>query len=184
MQPVELKLKQASAVLDMAPKDLQNLVQFGVIRPRRRRGLFLFDTATLYEAQIAQYLKAALGTPAPRLARFVGAFSEWMKGLRSLKEAPEFVVFKSRVPDRPTLIEVRVPLAELRGNLDSRLRHVRLYRDLPRGRKRPGWKDEFLAALKDAAEEVGDVSPEDILQTVRSYRRSRKREPEIAVAAE
>jgi hypothetical protein len=34
MQSVELKLKQASAVLGVAPKDLQNLVQFKVLRQR------------------------------------------------------------------------------------------------------------------------------------------------------
>ena len=38
MQAVELKLKQASAVLGMPTKELQNLVQFGVMKPRRRRG--------------------------------------------------------------------------------------------------------------------------------------------------
>ena len=43
MEPVELKLKQASAVLGMPTKELQNLVQFGVIKPRRRRGLYFFD---------------------------------------------------------------------------------------------------------------------------------------------
>jgi len=30
-----LKLKQASAVLKVQPKELQNLVQFGVIKPKR-----------------------------------------------------------------------------------------------------------------------------------------------------
>ena len=39
MLAVELKLKQASAVLGIDPKDLQNLVQFQVLRPRRRVGL-------------------------------------------------------------------------------------------------------------------------------------------------
>jgi hypothetical protein len=36
MQNLTLKLKQASAVLGVPPKDLQNLVQLGVIRPVRR----------------------------------------------------------------------------------------------------------------------------------------------------
>jgi len=39
-QPVELKLKQASAVLGVDPKDLQNLVQFKVLRPRRRDSFY------------------------------------------------------------------------------------------------------------------------------------------------
>jgi hypothetical protein len=35
-----------------------------------------------------------------------------------------------------------------------------LYRDLPRGRKRRGWKREFLESLTEAAEEIGGVSDE------------------------
>ena len=37
MREIELKSKQASAVLGVAPKDLQNLVQFGLVKPRLRR---------------------------------------------------------------------------------------------------------------------------------------------------
>ena len=37
MREIELKSKQASAVLSVAPKDLQNLVQFGLVKPRLRR---------------------------------------------------------------------------------------------------------------------------------------------------
>ena len=37
------KLKQASAVLGVPPKDLQNLVQLGVIRPARRKSVCWFD---------------------------------------------------------------------------------------------------------------------------------------------
>jgi hypothetical protein len=36
MEGIELKLKQASAVLGVAPKDLQNLVQFGILRQTRQ----------------------------------------------------------------------------------------------------------------------------------------------------
>ena len=39
MQTVTLKLKQASVVLGVPPKDLQNLVQLGVIRPARRNSV-------------------------------------------------------------------------------------------------------------------------------------------------
>jgi hypothetical protein len=58
-----------------------------------------------------------------------------------------------------------------------------LYKDMPRGRKRRGWKKEFLKSLTEAAKEIGEVSEEDILRTVRTYRRE-KRVPEITVAAE
>jgi len=53
MQSLTLKLKQASAVLGVPPKDLQNLVQLGVIRPVRRNSVCWFDTNLLLEAKVA-----------------------------------------------------------------------------------------------------------------------------------
>ena len=58
-----------------------------------------------------------------------------------------------------------------------------LYRDMPRGRKRAGWKKEFLDALTNAAKDLGEISEEEIQRTIRSYREER-RMPEITVAAE
>lgn len=46
MQTIELKLKQASVALGTAPKELQNLVQFGVVRPRKRGQTYWFDRTT------------------------------------------------------------------------------------------------------------------------------------------
>lgn len=88
---VELKLKQASAVLGMPRKELQNLVQFGVVKPRRRKGVFFFDTSALCHAQVAEYLKSALGTPTNRLSAFTNVFSNWMK---TVPGRPDAIVFK------------------------------------------------------------------------------------------
>ena len=49
---VEFKLKQASAVLGVPAKDLQNLVQLKVIRPARRDNLYWFDSRLLLEAKL------------------------------------------------------------------------------------------------------------------------------------
>src|SRR5581483_23783 len=68
-QPVELKLKQASAVLGVDAKDLQNLVQFKVLRPRRKDSVYWFDDRLLLTAKVAFYLKASLGTSSELLAR-------------------------------------------------------------------------------------------------------------------
>lgn len=182
MQAVELKLKQASVVLGMPTKELQNLVQFGVVKPRRRRGLYLFDALCLYQAQVAGHLKLALGTPAPKLTEFVEAFSEFMK--RGENETPDLLVFRSssRYWTRP--VEVRLPFRQLRESLEARLERVDLYRDLPRGRKRPNWKAEFLATLTEASQDSGDVSPEAVARIIREYRTSKKQKPEISVVAE
>jgi hypothetical protein len=58
-----------------------------------------------------------------------------------------------------------------------------LYKDLPRGRKRRGWKKKFFESLTEVAGDIGEISEEEILRTVRAYRRER-RTPEITVAAE
>jgi HEAT repeat protein len=51
------------------------------------------------------------------------------------------------------------------------------------GRQRWGWKREFLESLAEAAKDIGEISQEENLPTVRSYRRE-SRAPEITVAAE
>jgi hypothetical protein len=58
-----------------------------------------------------------------------------------------------------------------------------LYKDMPPGRKRRGWKKQFLESLTEAAKDIGEISEEEILRTVRTYRKE-KRVPEITVAAE
>jgi len=60
-------------VLGVTPKDLQNLVQFGVIKPRIRRRVFWFDKEGLLRAKVAFYLKESLGASTQMLARFTDA---------------------------------------------------------------------------------------------------------------
>ncbi len=67
--------------------------------------------------------------------------------------------------------------------IEERMSRADLYKDLPRGKKRRGWKKEFLKSLTETAKDVGEISEEEILRTVRSYRKE-KRAPEITVAAE
>src|ERR1700730_2586048 len=76
MEAVRLKLKQASAVLGVPPKDLQNLIQLGVIRPARRNGVCWFDTNLLLEAKVAFYLKETLGSSSDLLAKFTEVLSK------------------------------------------------------------------------------------------------------------
>src|ERR1039457_4226789 len=73
MQQVELKLKQASAVLGATPKDVQNLVQFRLVRPRRRNGVYWFDAHALLTANVVLYLKESLGASTASLRRVIQA---------------------------------------------------------------------------------------------------------------
>jgi hypothetical protein len=176
-----LKLKQASIVLQIQPKELQNLVQFGVVKPRRADGAYFFDAHTLLAAKVAFRLKEYLGTRTEVLSRLMDAFSRSERELKS--KSPKYIVFTCRLSAEEDPLKLGVPFRALERQIDERMRRVDLYKDLPRGRKRRGWKKAFLGTLAQTARDIGKVSEEEILRTVRAYRRER-RAPNITVAAE
>ena len=179
MQSVELKLKQASAVLGVAPKDLQNLVQFKVLRPPRRDTFYWFDNRLLLEAKVAFYLKESLGTSIEVLTRFTQALSSNLKEAQLTR--PRYVWLRSRPARSREPIEVRIPLRELAKELDDQLPQAAVYQDLPRGRKRPGWKREFTRSLEAAAQELSGVTESQIAEAIRGFRAEKKQLPEITV---
>jgi hypothetical protein len=180
MRTVELKLKQASAVLGILPKELQNLVQFGVLRPRRRARVCFFDANVLLQAKVAGYLKESLGTSTQYLLLFTKALSQL-----SDKEVRrnEFVTLCARSAPGRTALEIRIPIGKIMKELEQRLPLANIYRDIPRGRKRKGWKEEFLRTLKEAASDIGEVSEKEIIESVRSYRRASRLQPEVEVVS-
>jgi len=176
-----LKLKQASAVLEVRPKELQNLVQFGVVKPQRSAGTYFFDMKVLLVAKVALYLKESLGTRTSVLSKLMDAFSASEEKFR--EENPNYVVFNCRLTADDEPIKLGVPFRALGQQVEDRMNRAELYKDLPRGKKRRGWKKQFLESLTEAAKDIGEISEEEILRTVRTYRRER-RAPEITVAAE
>jgi hypothetical protein len=181
MQAVTLKLKQASAVLGVSPKDLQNLVQLGVIHPVLRNGVCWFDTSLLLKAKTAFYIRASLGTSSDLLARFTEVLSRHLKKteMKDLRD----IWLSSRPGNGPDAVEIKIPVRSLARELDGQIPLVKVFRDLPRGRKRAGWKKEFLQAVQKAAGDLGEISEEKILKSVREYRSGRKKPPEITVVA-
>ena len=178
MQVIQLKLKQASAVLGATPKDVQNLVQLRVLRPRRRHGVYWFDASALLSANVAFYLKDSLGASTASLARVV---REAMKLPGFANGTARSVSIHLRRSTSRSPVEIRIPLRSLAEELERRLPLANAVPDLPRGRKRTGWKAEFRAAIKEAAAALGDLSDEDALAVVR---RSRNRRPELKVVAD
>ena len=63
------------------------------------------------------------------------------------------------------------------------LSRTELYKDMPRGRKRAGWKKEFLETISEAAKDLGELSNEEIQRAIRTYREER-RVTKITVTAE
>jgi hypothetical protein len=178
MEAVELKLKQASAVLGVAPKDLQNLVQFNVLRPARRDSFYWFDNRLLLEAKIALYLKDSLGTSTEVLALFTRALSNLKdKDVAKVR----YLSLRSRPARGRECIEVRIPLRDLAKELNEQLPLADVYRDLPRGRKRPGWKREFTRTLEAAANDLPGVTESQIAEAIRGSRAEKRKLPEITL---
>jgi hypothetical protein len=181
MQTISLKLKQASVVLGVSPKDLQNLVQMGVIRPARRRNVCWFDTNILLEAKVAFYLKESLGSSSDLLARFTEAFSQNLGKVETMDLRD--MCLRSRPINGTDAVEIKIPVRSLARELEDQIPLASAFKDLPKGRKRPGWKKDFLRSMQKAAADLGHISEEEILKTVRESRSGRKKLPEITVVA-
>ncbi|MGA2992886.1 MAG: hypothetical protein ABSD88_20640 [Candidatus Korobacteraceae bacterium] len=180
MEAVQLKLKQASAVLGVAPKDLQNLVQLGVVRPRRRADVFWFDANILLQAKIALYVKASLRPSMDYLARLTKEVSRV-----NLVTTPWDALLLASSPGRGRPpVEIKVPLRELKKEIEESLPLAEVYKDLPRGRKRRGWKEEFVSTLQQLWQDIGELSEQEIAKRVRIYRSEKKKQPEIRLVAQ
>lgn len=178
---VELKLKQASAVLGVSAKELQNLVQLKVIRPRRKDNLYWFDGRLLLEAKVALYLKESLGSSSELLSLFTDALS------RSLaNQAPgirRFISLRSLPPRGRQPIEIRIPLGSLAREVEEQMPQSLAQKDLPRGRRRAGWREEMSRVFGDAAKQMGTIQAGEILAAVKTHRRRPRVLPEVTVVA-
>ena len=170
MPRVELKLKQASAVLGVPQKALQNFVQARVLKPRRRLGLYYFDTSLLLQATVALYLKESLGASTSYLTKSADAVAQ-LPGFETRTPAIARLRASARKGDPP--VEIRIPLGALAAELRRRLALAVVARDLPPGRKRLGWKRGFLASVREAAVDLKGVSDRQITDAVHAYRRDR-----------
>jgi len=93
------------------PKELQNLVQFGVVNPKRSEGTYFFDTNTLLVAKVAFYLKEYLGTRTRVLSKLMEVFLASEKELKS--ENPKYIVFTCRLSAEEEPIKLGVPFRAL-----------------------------------------------------------------------
>ena len=65
------------------------------------------------------------------------------------------MVFTCRFSAVEEPIKLGVPFRSLGEQIEQGMSRADLYRDMPRGPKRAGWKKEFLEALSEAAKDIG-----------------------------
>ena len=155
-------------------------MQFKVLHPPRRDSFYWFNNRLLLEAKVAFYLRESLGASTEILARFAQALSDNLKENEADKQ--RYVWLRSRPATGSEPVEVRIPLRNLAKELEDQLPRAATYRDLPRGRKKPGWKREFGRSLRAAARDLSGVTESQIMEAIRGYRTGKKRLPEITVA--
>jgi hypothetical protein len=179
MQTVEFKLKQASAILGVSAKDLQNLVQLKVIRPARRHNLYWFNNRLLLEAKVAFYLKESLGSS----SELVSVFTQMLS--KSIGEGDPRKRRSVSLRSRPALgtqsIEIKVPIGNLARELEEQFPRAATQPDLARGRRRAGWRAEMSLAFEDAARQMGNVSMNQVNKAIRQHRSLRKALPEVTI---
>jgi hypothetical protein len=181
MQTIQLKLREASAVLGVTPKDLQNLVQFGVLQPPRKDRFFVFDAALLLEAKVAFYLKESLGTSVPLLARFTREI--FKDAQRSKTGLFSNVSILSRPVRGKEVVKIEIPLQALARELEAQLPKTASPGDEANRRKRKGWKAEITCAFEEASGDLKGATDREILDEIKLYRAQRKKSPEISVIA-
>lgn len=179
MQTIEFKLKQASAVLGVPAKDLQNLVQLKVIRPTRRNNLYWFDSRRLLEAKVAFYLKESLGSSSELLSLFTETLSQSL-GAGDPKKRRS-VSLRSRPFGGAQSIEIKIPVGSVARELEEQLPRAQAQPDLVRGRRRAEWQAEITKVFEDAATQMGDVTSQEIQDAVKAYRSSRGSLPKVTV---
>lgn len=155
-----------------APKDLQNLVQFKVIRPARRDGVCWFNRSVLLQAKVAFYLKKSLGSSSDLLGRFTQVLSRYLN--QSSSKNLTDVTLRSRPRLRPVVdgdaVEVKIPLRSLARELEEGIDKATRNGELVGGRNTPGWKEDFLSAMQEAGAQLGDITEEEIIRTIQEYR--------------
>ena len=175
----EFRLKQASAVLGVDSKALQNLVQMKVLNPPRRDNFYWFDTRLLLEAKLAFYLKETLGSSSEWLAQCTKALSQEL--LKPASRQPRYLRLQSTPAKSQEALEIRIPLRQLAKELEEQLPRAEAAQDLPRGRKRPGWKRELTRSLNAAASDLSGITESQIAAEIRAFRNQKKRLPEISI---
>lgn len=113
------------------------------------------------------------------MARFTDALSKSLKDDERI--TPRYVWLRSRPARGREPIEVRIPLANLAKELKEQLPRAAGYQDLPRGRKRPDWKNEFTRKLEATARDLSGITESQIAETISAYRAEKKQLPEITV---
>jgi DNA-binding transcriptional MerR regulator len=184
IEDVKLKAGQVAAVLQVKPKQLQNIVDAGYVRPsvpeKGRGSIRLYNFDDVVRLRLFDILIESYGLERARASRFVRKFRPGGEAMR--KRYLEIEPSAGRVVRDVTLPPIRLPLAEIVSDLRGRVNRVmETYSEGKRGRP-AGWSKQMKQVLLEASDCLQDVTDEDIEKAVRASRlvRSKQRKQSAA----
>jgi DNA-binding transcriptional MerR regulator len=176
MMPLRLKTGQVAAVLGITPKQLQNDVDAGYVRPtvagQGRGSVRLYSVDDVVYLTVLEILVQAYGLErqcaAARLAQV------WPR--RLTKHAQSLVIPPMGTPSSAgiALAPLCLPLGAIREATAQRIGDIlHQYQEKKRGRP-AGWSQQMRQALADVSEPLQQVSDAQLEHAIAAYRATRR----------
>lgn len=173
---LRLKTGQVAAVLGVNPKQLQNDVEAGYVRPtmtgQGRGSVRLYSLENVVQIKVLDILVHAYGLERQRAATMLArAWPQRFPVRAKVLVIPTMVMSSSEGID---LEPIRLPLGEIVEAIKQRIHDVLGdYHEKKRGRP-AGWSKQMHQALADVSETLQDVSDVQIRQEIAAYRAHRR----------
>jgi hypothetical protein len=181
MTRMRLKTGQVATDLNMNPKQLQNDVDAGYVRPlvagQGRGRVRLYSFENVVQLKVLDILVQAYGLERQRAATMLARAwpPRFPKHTQVLMIPPAVTTIAEGIDLDP----IRLPLGGMVASTQQRVNGVlKHYHEKTRGRP-TGWSKQMRQALTDVSAHLQDVSDEQITQemeTSRAMRRSRRQE--------
>jgi len=183
MTRMRLKTGQVATILNINPKQLQNDVDAGYVRPmvagQGRGRVRLYSFENVVQLKVLDILVQAYGLERQRAATMLA--SAWPP--RFTKQTKVLVILPAVTTNDEgiDLEPIRLPLGMIVESTQQRVKGVlQNYQEKKRGRP-AGWSKQMRQALTDVSAHLQDVSDKQITQEIETYRAMRRsRRQEVA----
>ncbi len=176
MTSMQLKTGQVAAVLGITPKQIQNDVDAGYVRPtvagQGRGSTRLYSVEDVVRIKVLEILVQAYGLERQRAATLLAR--AWP---RRLTPSTKVLVIPPAVTSSDEGIDlepIRLPLGAIVKTTTQRIHRVlEEYREKKRGRP-VGWSQQMRQALTDVSASLQGASDEQIRREIAAYRATRR----------
>ena len=177
MTMLQLKAGQVAAVVGISPKQLQNDVDAGYVRPtvagQGRGSVRLFSVDNVVQLTVLELLVQAYGLERRRAATMLAHV--WPPRLTKRRKVLLIPPAHTARSAGLALEPIRLPLHVIVEATEQRITQVlATYHEKRRGRP-AGWAQQMRQALADLSEPLQQVSDGQIQHAIATYRAARRR---------